>query len=199
MCALRLEVFDMPDAPVARSSVVMDQGALEDIRMLAYEQGYTAGWDDAAAAQTDDQTRIQADFARNLQSLGFTFQEARMHVLRAVQPLIHEIVTCLLPEVARESLPSVALETLMPMVDELADAPVTIVLNPASRPAVEALLAQATGLPLTVLEEPTLGEGQVYLRLGDIETRIDLGRATAEIAAAVRDFFDLKEKDQLYG
>ena len=199
MCALRLEVFDMPDAPVARSSVVMDQGALEDIRMLAYEQGYTAGWDDAAAAQTDDQTRIQADFARNLQSLGFTFQEARMHVLRAVQPLIHEIVTCLLPEVARESLPSVALETLMPMVDELADAPVTIVLNPASRPAVEALLEQATGLPLTVLEEPTLGEGQVYLRLGDIETRIDLGRATAEIAAAVRDFFDLKEKDQLYG
>lgn len=199
MCALRLEVFDMPDAPMARSTVVMDAGALEDMRMLAYEQGYTAGWDDAAAAQSDDQTKIKADFARNLQSLGFTFQEARMHVLRAIHPLIQQIVSQLLPEVARESLASVALETLMPLADEMADAPVTLVLNPASRAAVEALLEQATGLPLTVIEEPTLGEGQVYLRLGDVETRIDLDRATADIAAAVRDFFDLTEKDQHYG
>jgi flagellar biosynthesis/type III secretory pathway protein FliH len=199
MCAIRLEVFESPDAPLSRTSVVLDQGALEDIRMLAYEQGYTAGWDDAAAAQTDDQSRIKADFGRNLQSLGFTFQEARTHVLRAIRPLLHQIITCLLPELAREALPSVALEVLMPLADEMADAPVTLVLNPASRAVVQALLEQATGLPLTVIEEPTLGEGQVYLRLGDIETRIDLDRATADIARAARDFFDLTEKDQRYG
>ena len=199
MCALRLEVFDLPDTPARRSTIVTDATALEDIRMQAYEQGYTAGWDDAAAAQSEDKSRIQADFARNLQTLGFTFQEARMHVLRAIQPLLHEIVTCLLPQVARESLASVALETLMPLADEMADAPVTLVVSPTSRPAVEALLEQATGLPLTVIEEPTLGDGQVYFRLGNIETRLDLDRATTEIASAVRDFFDLTEKDQRYG
>lgn len=199
MCALRLEVFDVQDASSTRATIVTDANQMEDIRMQAYEQGYTAGWDDAAAAQSEDQSRIQADFARNLQSLGFTFHEARMHVLRAVQPLLTEIVSCLLPEMAREGLASVALEILMPLADEMADAPVTLVLNPASRPAVEALLEQATGLQLTVLEEPTLGEGQVYLRLGDVETRVDLDRATADIAAAVRDFFDLNEKDQRYG
>jgi flagellar biosynthesis/type III secretory pathway protein FliH len=198
MCALRLEVFDTPESH-ASSTVTVEQGALEDIRMLAYEQGYTAGWDDAAATQADDQTRIQADLARNLQSLGFTFQEARMHVLRAIQPLIHEIVTCLLPQMARETLATIALDTLMPMADEMADAPVTLVLNPASRAAVETLLEQATGLHLTVIEEPTLGEGQVYLRMGDVETRVDLDRATADIAGAVRDFFDLTERDQDYG
>lgn len=199
MCALRLEVFTMPDAPLARTTVVMDVGALEDLRILAYEQGYTAGWDDAAAAQTDDQARIKADFARNLQSLGFTFQEARMHVLRAIHPLIQEIVSHLLPKIARESLASVALEALMPLADQMADAQVTLVLNPVSRAAVEALLEQATGLPLIIIEEPTLGEGQVYLRLGDSETRIDLDRATADIATAVRDFFNLTEKDKRYG
>lgn len=199
MCALRLEVFDVQDASSTRATIVTDANQLEDIRMQAYEQGYTAGWDDAASAQSEDQSRIQADFARNLQSLGFTFHEARMHVLRAVQPLLNEIVTCLLPEMAREALASVALEILMPLADEMADAPVTLVLNPASRPAVEALLEKATGLQLTVIEEPTLGEGQVYLRLGDVETRVDLDRATADIATAVRDFFDLTEKDQRYG
>ena len=199
MCALRLEVFDVQDASSTRATIVTDANQLEDIRMQAYEQGYTAGWDDAASAQSEDQSRIQADFARNLQSLGFTFHEARMHVLRAVQPLLNEIVTCLLPEMAREALASVALEILMSLADEMADAPVTLVLNPASRPAVEALLEKATGLQLTVIEEPTLGEGQVYLRLGDVETRVDLDRATADIATAVRDFFDSTEKDQRYG
>jgi len=199
MCALRLKVFAMPDAPLARTTVVMDVGALEDLRILAYEQGYTAGWDDAAAAQTDDQARIKADFARNLQSLGFTFQEARIHVLRAIQPLIEEIVSHLLPKIARESLASVALEALMPLAGQMADAQVTLVLNPVSRAAVEALLEQATGLPLIIIEEPTLGEGQVYLRLGDSETRIDLDRATADIAIAVRDFFNTTEQDQRYG
>ena len=199
MCALRLEVFAMPDAPLARTTVVMDVGALEDLRILAYEQGYTAGWDDAAAAQTDDQARIKADFARNLQSLGFTFQEARIHVLRAIQPLIEEIVSHLLPKIARESLASVALEALMPLAGQMADAQVTLVLNPVSRAAVEALLEQATGLPLIIIEEPTLGEGQVYLRLGDSETRIDLDRAIADIAIAVRDFFNTTEQDQRYG
>lgn len=199
MCALRLEVFDAPGAGSKHATIVIDTDALEEIRMQAYEQGYTAGWDDAAAAQTDDQTRIKSDFARNLQSLGFTFQEARMHVLRAVQPLLQQIVSRLLPEMARETLASIALETLMPLADEMADAPVTVILNPASRPAVEALLEQATGLPLVVIEEPSLGEGQVYLRMGDNETRIDLDRATASIADAVRDFFDHTEKEQHYG
>ena len=60
-------------------------------------------------------------------------------------------------------------------------------------------MEQATGLPLIVIEEPSLGEGQVYLRMGDTETRIDLDRATADIASAVRDFFDHTEKDQSYG
>ena len=199
MCALRLEVFYLPDTASMHASIMTDANHLEDIRIKAYEQGYTAGWDDAAATQLLDQSRIQVDFARNLQSLGFTFHEARIHVLRAIQPLIHEIVTRLLPEIARDSLASVALEVLMPLADEMADTPVTLVLNPSSRPKVEAMLKQATGMPLTIIEEPTLGEGQVYLRLGDFETRVDMDRATADIATAVRDFFDLSEKDQRYG
>ncbi|EEW26574.1 FliH/SctL family protein [Rhodobacter ferrooxidans] len=198
MPLLKLEVFEVTDKS-SHSTVVTDISALEEARLAAYEQGYSAGWDDASAAQADDQSRIGADLARNLQTLGFTYHEARMHVLRAVEPLMQEIVCRLLPDVAREALAPVVLETLMPMAENMADAPVSLVLNPAARPAVEALLEQATGLPLRIVEEPTLGEGQVYLRLGDCETRVDLDRATAEITAAVRGFFGLSEKDASHG
>ena len=121
------------------------------------------------------------------------------HILKAVEPLMLQIVGRLLPEIARETLAPFVLETLMPLAEGLADAPITLVINPAARAAVEALLEQATGLPLIIAEEPTLSEGQVYLKLGLVEAQIDLDRATADIAAAVRGFFDLPGKDRPNG
>ena len=201
--ALKLEVFETDGGPNRGPNrgrkradvVVLDISALEEAKLAAFDNGYRAGWDDAADAQTGDQARIGADLGRNLQTLGFTYQEARAHVLRAVEPLLLEIVGKLLPELARESLAPMLLETLMPLAEGLADAPITVVLNPLARAAVEALLVQATGLPLTIVEEPTLGEGQAYLRLGATETNVDLNTATEQIAAAVRDFFDNPGKD----
>jgi flagellar assembly protein FliH len=142
---------------------------------------------------------MRTELGRNLQALSFTFHEARTHVLRALAPLLEEMTGRLMPELARASLAPLVLETLMPLAETLAETPVTIVLNPAARPAVEALLQDATGLPFALRDEPTLGEGQVYLRLGDSETRIDLDRATAEITAAVRGFYELTHQERKYG
>lgn len=197
--ALRLEVFETEQSASGGKTVVLDTMYLEETRLAAYDSGYSAGWEDAAAAQSSDQTRVQADLARNLQGLSFTFHEARQHVLRALQPLMSEMVGRLLPALGRETLPQMVLEVLMPMAENLADTPITLVLNPATRPAVEALLEQATGLPLIVTEEPSLSEGQVYLKFGGIETQINLDRATAEISAAVRGFFDIPEQEKKYG
>lgn len=197
--ALKLEVFDTEEKPAKTQTVVLDRVALEDEKLASYDTGYRAGWEDANAAQSDDQSRIGADLARNLQSLGFTYHEARSHILKAIEPLMVEIVGRLLPEIARETLAPFVLETLMPLAEGLADAPVTLVLNPAARAPVEALLEQATGLPVRIEEEPTLGEGQVYIKLGAVETQVDLDKATADIAAAVRGFFDLPGKDRPNG
>ena len=194
MTMLRLEVFETEIRGNVPDTVVLDTMALEEAKLGSYDAGYSAGWEDAAAAQTGEQFQIRADLARNLQSLGFTYQEARMHILRSIEPLLQEMVGRLLPELARETLAPIVLEVLMPMAEKLADAPVTLVLNPAARTAVEALLEQATGMPLTLIEEPSLGEGQVYLRMGGAEISVDLDRATAEITAAVRGFFDLPER-----
>ncbi len=198
MRALKLEVFDTGEKPA--SAVVVMQGTdLDEARLAAYEQGFTAGWDDATAAAADDQSRMRTELGRNLQALSFTFHEARTHVLRALAPLLEEMIGRLLPEVARAALAPLVLETLMPLAETLSETPVTIVLNPAARPAVEAILQQAAGLPVTLREEPTLGEGQVYLRLGDSETRLDLDRATTEIASAVRGFFEITLQERKHG
>ncbi len=191
MPALRLEVFDTVIAADGSPQAMVEVTAVEEAKVTSFEQGYSAGWDDAVAAQQGDQTRIRADLARNLQSLAFTFQDARSHVLQAIRPLILEMTNRLLPEVARESLAPTVLEALTPLAEELADAPLTLVLNPAVRGQVEDLITQATGLPMVINEEPSLPEGQVYIRFGAVETKVDLSQATADIAIAVRAFFNL--------
>ena len=191
MPALRLEVFDTASAGDGILQSLVEATAVEEARVAGFEQGYTAGWDDAVAAQQGDQTRIRADLARNLQSLAFTFQDARSHVLQSLRPLMLEMVNRLLPEVARAALVPTVLETLTPLAAELADSPLTLVLNPAVRAQVEDLVAGAAGLPMLIEEEPSLSEGQVYIRLGTSETKVDLSQVTDDIAAAVRDYFTL--------
>lgn len=191
MPALRLEVFDTSQAADGTPLPLVEATAAEEAKVAAFEQGYSAGWDDAAAAQQGDQSRISADLARNLQSLSFTFQDARSHVLQAIRPLMLEMINRLLPEVAHEALAPTVLEALTPIADEMSDAPMTLVLNPAARSQVEDLVSQATGLPMVIEEEPSLSEGQVYIRFGTAEAKVDLDRVTADIAAAVRAFFNL--------
>ena len=196
---LHLEVFDMEVGPDGAIQPLVQASALEDAKITSFEQGYTAGWDDAVAAQETDQLRIRSDLARNLQSLAFSFQEARAHVLQAIRPLILEMTNRLLPEMAREALAPTVLETLMPMADEMADTPVTLILNPNVRAQVQSLLDQATGLPMVIEEEPSLSEGQVYIRFGTSETKVDLAQATADITQAVRAFFSLTNEEKPHG
>jgi flagellar biosynthesis/type III secretory pathway protein FliH len=199
MPALRLEIFDTVVTADGGTQPLVEVSAVEEAKITSYEQGYSAGWEDASAAQQGDQTRIRADLARSLQSLSFTFQDARSHVLLAIRPLILEMTNRLLPEVARQSLGPTVLDALMPLADQLADAPLTLVLNPAVRDRVEGLVAEATGLPMVIEEEPSLSEGQVYIRLGPKEQKVDLDRVTSDITAAVRGFFNMPEKDTSNG
>ena len=199
MPGLRLEVFDTASTSDGGVQPLVEASQLEEVKISAYEQGYSAGWEDASAAQQGDQTRIRADLARNLQSLSFTFQDARSHVLQAIRPLILEMTGRLLPELAREALAPIVLEALVPMAEGMGDAPLTLVLHPAVRERAESLVAQATGLPIIIEEEDSLGEGQVYIRLGPQETKVDLTRVTEDITAAVRGFFNLSDQDGSHG
>ncbi|MBA3910399.1 MAG: flagellar biosynthesis protein [Rhodobacter sp.] len=199
MRAPRLEVFDSTISADGTPQPLVELGALEEAKIAAFEQGYSAGWEDAANAQQSDQRRIHADLARNLQSLAFTFQDARSHVLQAIRPLILEMTNRLLPEVAHEALAPTVLEALMPLADKMAEAPIVLVLNPTVRDRIEEVITQATGLPIVIEEEPSLGEGQVYIRFGPSETKVDLTGVTADISAAVRTFFSLNAEEPHHG
>ncbi len=102
MALLKLEVFELPRPIDEGQTVVMDASDIEDVRLQAYDNGYAAGWEDAATAAAQEQDRISSEIANNLQRLAFTFQEVRSHVLKSVQPVVTQIATQLLPQLAQE-------------------------------------------------------------------------------------------------
>ncbi|MFT6450576.1 MAG: flagellar assembly protein FliH [Halocynthiibacter sp.] len=187
--ARRAKAAAAQDAPRGPSPQEIDAQ-----RKAAYEQGYQAGWDDANTAQADDKGRIGADFARNLQDLGFTFHEARTHVMRAMEPLLAEIVGKVLPNLVSDTIGQTIIEELLPLAEMASDTPIEVVIAPASRAALEGLLQASTSVPLEIIDEPSLAEGQVYLRLGKLERQIDMTSAVDKIGDAIRAVYALNEK-----
>jgi flagellar assembly protein FliH len=190
-----LESFDPPPEPFAPASEPaatapgLSETALEEERLAAFDKGYKAGWDDAAAAHEEEQGRIDAELAANLQQMSFTYHEARGAVLAEMAPLLRGLVEKVLPPLREGALAEMVLARIEEAAEELAGATAEIVVAPDNRPRVEALVEGKVGPPVAVVEEPSLGPGQAYLRLGRAESQIDLDRVLAEIAAAVEDFF----------
>ncbi|QOL81874.1 FliH/SctL family protein [Pseudooceanicola spongiae] len=186
-----LEDFGTPHMPTAPA---MSDEELETIRLEAFENGYKAGWDDAAKALREEQSHITSDLARNLQDLSFTYTEAHSAVLAAIRPLMGDIIDKVVPELARETLGLRIKDELEQLAKRKASQRVEILVSPENLVTTEGLMAQDFGFPLAVVADDTLSEGQVFLRFDDEETEIDLNAVTEGIRQAVDGFFTEQER-----
>ena len=196
--SLALEIFET-DIRAAQDQIILDPIAFEREQVSSYDNGYRAGWEEAQATLAAHDARSKADLSQHLQKLTFTYHEAQAHVLKALQPLLEYIVGRVLPQIAIETLAPIVLETLIPLADRLGQAALVLRVHPESRSTVQTLIEARTSLPLTILPDATLGEGQVHLQLGQAEAEVNLDQTTTDIANAVRGFLNLYGKDVLYG
>jgi flagellar assembly protein FliH len=155
----------------------------EAMKLEAFENGYRAGWEDATGAAASEQGHIAADLAQNLRDLSFTLAEAQAAVLAEMRPLLREIVAKLLPAAAHASLAGRIADELTALAERAADCPVELVLAPTHADALGARLEADSPLPLTVIAEPSLPEGQAYLRFGQRETAYDMGTLVESLRA----------------
>jgi hypothetical protein len=200
MTRVQLEVFPLSAPTPASDIVVLGKVELEETRLAAFDKGYVAGWDDATVAAQSDRTKAEDEVARNLQALGFTFQEARMHLLRGLRPLLTTMMGRLLPDMGRAVLMDLILETILPRAEEALSAPVRLHINPRTRPYVEMLAVSAKGLSLRIVEDPDLVEGQVFMRFeSGEETLVDIDRLVNQILNTVRNFFNQAEQERKHG
>lgn len=151
----------------------------------SFEAGYQAGWEDANQAVNEEHVKLSTEFSHNLQDLGFTFHEARSHVIESMESLLFALTDTLLPDILAETIGARILEEILPLAEDISDCPIQIVLPPDSLPAVESLISEKYNGPFEFIEEASLGVGQVYLRSGKLEKEIDLEDAIQNIRKAI--------------
>lgn len=172
---------------------------LEDIRLTAFEQGYSAGWEDAAKAQGEDQTRLSETLARSLEDLSFTYHEAVAHLTVAVEPVFRAIIDTALPAVMRHGFGETILAEFQAMAAQGLAQPVIISLPPGSAAAIRPMIPDRLAMPVQVVEDPALGPGQAGLRIGSREREIDSKRFTETARQAVEAFFHQAEMETNHG
>lgn len=193
---LVLENFDL--RPAASDSLPSEsEDAVEDIRLAAYEKGYSAGWDDSVSAQSDDQMRIRDDLSQNLRDLSFTYQEARSHLLRGLEPLLRGMVDRILPTIMHETIGASVVAELIAEADRLASASVEIAVSPENRPAIEAAVGEIEALSLSVVEDASLTDGQVHMRFGEEERSLDLEALVTSIKGLVTQFLESSSDERV--
>lgn len=190
LLASLLEDFGSPGSggAVEPEAPRIGEAEIEGAKLEAFEKGYKAGWDDAVKAQSDDRTRISSAFGQHLQDLSFTYHEAYSQVMSAVAPILNEMAGTVLPQIARATLSQHIADQLDALTQEIGALDVVIAVAPARVEAVQGLLQQDFGFPITLAADATLNEDQADIRFGETERQIDLGELIASVTEAVEGF-----------
>lgn len=183
------------------ASEVAGQGeGSPEMRLMAYEEGYKAGWDDALEASASQQARVDADLVQALQDMAFPYHEARSHVLEALRPLLVAMAERVLPEAARARFGETVIEAALSLAADEADAPVDIAVAPENAALLEELIAAAEpAMALRVAPTEGLGPGEAWLKGATSEREIDLEPVLAAIGRALDAFMTTTQETRSHG
>lgn len=193
-----LEDFSVAD-PSDGVLKLMSEVALEDQRLESFEQGYSAGWEDAIHAQTEDHSRVTASLARKLEDLSFTYHEALTQMLGSVEPVFRTLTESVLPDILAQTFSQHIVEQLCDMARDQAAQPVSLVIPTGTSAALKPTLAQNFSMPVEIIEDATLDPGQACLRVGSAERELDSSHLLESIRGSVDSFLYQLSEETNYG
>lgn len=172
---------------------------LEAERLEAFDSGYSAGWEDAVKAAAQEGRTAEEVARARLQDLGFTYHEARAHVMLSMTPLLEAIVAQVLPRIVHDSIGARIVEELGALADQAGDSPIELLVPVGEGGTMRRAVDGLTTLPITVIDEETLPPGHIYLRLGTAERQIDLSGVADRIGEAIAALDTLNKETLSHG
>jgi flagellar biosynthesis/type III secretory pathway protein FliH len=166
----------------------------EESRLADFENGYQAGWDDASAAHAAEQAHISSDFSQNLQALSFTYNEAYSHILSMLKPLLTQMVETILPNIAHETLGARIVMEIMELGRLDRNQRIDLIMSSESRKKLEKLHIKDQSKLFQLIGDDSLGDGQVFIRFGRSELRIDLDSLLLKVNSEIEEFLRDIEK-----
>jgi flagellar assembly protein FliH len=172
-----------------------DLEKLEDEKLQSFETGYQSGWDDAVAAQKSLRDNVTAEFARNLQSISFSYHEARSaltsELRRAVEPLLLE----LLPTIAHETLFLHLMEKIGEFSEDTLRKSLVISVPENRFETMKSLFEENLEAPFELVVDDSFADDQVFVKLGAEEHEINFDPWLEDMKSAIGSLFDAIAKE----
>jgi hypothetical protein len=190
---------DFTASTLGEPTQLLADEALEDERLMSFEQGYSAGWEDALAAQATETARLSETLCSNLRDLSFTYHDALFQMGESLSPLFQTLVQSVLPKALAASFGNHIVEQLHTLAQGKIEQPLSVVVAPGLKHTVQALLQGEFSAPVEVTEDKSLGCEQAHLRVGTSEIELDGDALIANIQTAVEAHNFQYTKDHEHG
>lgn len=182
-----LEDFDIATLAPDPSGPQQDE-AMEEQRLAVFEQGYSAGWDDAMQAQARDKAHLSEALARNLEDISFGYHEALAQMTETLEPTFRSLIDVVLPDAMARTFGHHIVQQLRDMAAQSLDGPAVLAVPEGSAAAVQPMLDRDFPIAVELVEDAGLGPGCAMIRLGTTERELDCNRVMASIRDAVDAF-----------
>lgn len=171
-----LEEFQLPEISGRVRSMAaspISEAEIEALRSAAYEAGYSSGWEDARKASSEQKNRVDAEFERCIQDLGFTYHEAIAQLRGEVGTLMLAVTEQFIPRILPDLMRATVREEIMKIAETTLHPVVELVASPDTVEIFKDILPAEGQLEIRVLAEPSLGPNQAFLRFEDQEVAVD--------------------------
>lgn len=171
------------------STLLLTRERLHAIRSEALETGRNEASVQFRAGENAARKKAIAALERAASDMTFTHVEARQAVLSSLAPLLTEVFSKVLPQVAQAALPQIIAEEVGKIVNKAQSGPIRVGCAPDLVEAVSSILSEETAnLEVKVQADPSLAEGQCQINGPHIELDIDMPRVLAEMTEALTSF-----------
>ncbi|MBO9445842.1 ABC transporter ATP-binding protein [Ruegeria sp. R14_0] len=173
---------------------VLDEDALEEQRLASFDQGYSAGWEDATQAQESSRGQVSDDLARSLEDMSFTYHEAVHWMAQSLEPMFQSLTKVVLPETMDRGFAARLAEELTDMARTQIGQPMRVFVPEGRAAEVEGMIPNAISSPVQVVEDASLDLGQARLKVGISQREVDCSGVLAAIDQAFQAYvFQAKE------
>lgn len=182
-----LEDFKTTD-PAEATTILMSNLELEEQRLAAFEKGYSAGWEDAIAADAQGKAKLSSALTQNLEEAVFSYHEALTQMQQALTPVFEAIAEQLLPGMVRSGLaPHIAM-AMRDIATEAMAQPLILSVPPGTEDSIAPMLPAVDSVQLVIREDNNLADGQARLHLNDGGIEVDLAHLAQEMTDSLSAF-----------
>lgn len=172
---------------------------VEEAKLVSFEKGYTAGWDDAIEAKDKETTHVSATLATSLEDLSFTYHEAQSQLMESLDPMFKVLTSVILPDTMAATFGHHVIDHLNEMAKGQINEPMEIVAAAGEANAIRALLGEDPTFNVRVREDANLSAGQAQLRVGQSERELNSEALIESIRDSIDAFSYQFKEDSHYG